>query len=50
MGKKSLGLVAGAVLLTLTMVAVPALAQLGQSVLSPVRCGTKIIQVGLSTD
>ena len=49
MGKKSLGLVAGAVLLTLTMVAVPVLAQLGQSVLSPVRCGTKIIQVGVDT-
>ena len=49
MGKRLFGLVSAAVLLTLTMVAVPALAQLGQSVLSPVRCGTKIIQVGVDT-
>jgi hypothetical protein len=40
-------------LLVLTMVAaliaVPALAQMGQSVMSPVRCGTKLIQVGQDT-
>ena len=29
--------------------AVPALAQMGQSVLSPVRCGTQLIQVGKDT-
>jgi hypothetical protein len=49
MGKISFGLIASAVLLTLTMVAVPVLAQMGQSVLSPVRCGTKIVQVGVDT-
>jgi hypothetical protein len=38
------------VLITLTaMLAVPALAQMGQSVLSPVRCGTKLIQIGKDT-
>ena len=38
------------VLITLTaMLAVPALAQMGQSVLSPVRCGTKLVQVGQDT-
>ena len=38
------------VLITLTaMMAVPALAQMGQSVLSPVRCGTKLVQVGKDT-
>ena len=38
------------VLITLAaMLAVPALAQLGQSVLSPVRCGTKLVQVGQDT-
>jgi Protein of unknown function (DUF2845) len=37
------------VLLTLTMVAVPALAQMGQSVMSPVRCGTQLVQVGKDT-
>ena len=38
------------VLITLTfMLAVPAWAQMGQSVLSPVRCGTKLIQVGKDT-
>ncbi len=38
------------VLITLTaMMAVPALAQMGQSVMSPVRCGTKLIQVGVDT-
>ena len=39
--------------LVLTMVTVlttvPALAQMGQSVMSPVRCGTKLIQVGQDT-
>jgi hypothetical protein len=38
------------VLITLTaMMAVPALAQMGQSVLSPVRCGTFLIQIGVDT-
>jgi hypothetical protein len=38
------------VMITLTaMLAVPALAQMGQSVLSPVRCGTKLVQVGQDT-
>ena len=38
------------VLITLTaMMAVPALAQMGQSVLSPVRCGTQRVQVGVDT-
>ena len=38
------------VLITLTaMMAVPALAQMGQSVLSPVRCGTKLVQIGVDT-
>jgi hypothetical protein len=40
-------------LLVLTMVAaliaVPALAQMGQSVMSPVRCGTQLVQVGKDT-
>jgi hypothetical protein len=49
MGKRSFGLVSTAVLVTLTMVAVPVLAQMGQSVLSPVRCGTQLIQVGKDT-
>lgn len=49
MGKKSFGLISTAVLLTLTMVAIPVLAQMGQSVLSPVRCGTKLIQIGKDT-
>ena len=42
-------LVLAAVLLTLTMVTVPASAQMGQSVLGPVRCGTQLIQVGKDT-
>ena len=38
------------VLIMLTaLIAVPALAQMGQSVMSPVRCGTKLIQVGQDT-
>lgn len=38
------------VLTTVTaMITVPALAQMGQSVLSPVRCGTKLVQVGRDT-
>ena len=37
------------VLLSLTMVAVPALAQMGQSVMSPIRCGTQLVQVGKDT-
>ena len=49
MGKRSFGLLLAAVLLSLTMAAVPALAQMGQSVLSPVRCGTQLIQVGKDT-
>ena len=49
MGKRSFGLLLAAVLLTLTMAAVPALAQMGQSVLGPVRCGTQIIKVGQDT-
>ena len=49
MGKRSSGFLLAVVLLTLTMAAVPALAQMGQSVLSPVRCGTKLIQVGKDT-
>ena len=49
MGKRSFGLLLAAVLLTLTMAAVPALAQMGQSVLGPVRCGTQLIQVGKDT-
>jgi hypothetical protein len=40
-------------LLVLTMstalITVPALAQMGQSVMSPVRCGTKLVQVGKDT-
>jgi hypothetical protein len=31
------------------LIAVPALAQMGQSVLSPVRCGTKLVKVGKDT-
>jgi hypothetical protein len=42
-----------AFVLVLTMVTVlmtvPALAQMGQSVMSPVRCGTKLIKVGQDT-
>lgn len=35
------------VLITATaMMAVPAIAQTGQSVLTPVRCGTKLVQIG----
>ena len=49
MGKRSFGPLLVVVLLTLTMAAVPALAQMGQSVLSPVRCGTQLIQVGKDT-
>ncbi|MEJ2363170.1 MAG: DUF2845 domain-containing protein [Deltaproteobacteria bacterium] len=49
MGKRSFGLLLAVVLLTLTMAAVPALAQMGQSVLGPVRCGTKLIQAGKDT-
>ena len=49
MGKRSFGLMLTVVFLTVTMMAVPALAQMGQSVLSPVRCGTKLIQVGQDT-
>jgi len=38
------------VLITLTfMLAVPALAQMGQSRLSGARCGTKLIQIGRDT-
>jgi len=38
------------VLITLTlMLAVPALAQMGQSRLTGARCGTKLIQIGVDT-
>ena len=49
MGKRLFGLVSAAVLLTLTMVVAPVIAQMGQSVLSPVRCGTQLIQAGKDT-
>ena len=50
MGKKLSGLTLALLLLAVTlMLAVPALAQMGQSVLSPVRCGTKLIQVRRDT-
>jgi hypothetical protein len=50
MGERLSGLTLAVVLLTVTMVtAVPALARMGQSVLSPVRCGTKLIQAGKDT-
>jgi len=50
MGKRLSGLTLAVVVLTVTMMmAVPALAQMGQSVLSPVRCGTKLIQAGKDT-
>ena len=50
MGKRLSGLTLVVVVLTVTMMmAVPALAQMGQSVLSPVRCGTKLIQAGKDT-
>lgn len=44
------GLLLAIVLITLTlMLAVPALAQMGQSRLSGARCGTKLIQIGTDT-
>ena len=47
MNKRFSDLTLAVVLVTATsMLAIPALAQMGQSVLSPVRCGTKLIQVG----
>ena len=49
MGKRFSGLILTVVLLGVTMMAVPTLAQMGQSVLSPVRCGTKLIQAGKDT-
>jgi hypothetical protein len=49
MGKRSYGLLLTVLLLSVTMMAIPALAQMGQSVLSPVRCGTKLIQAGTDT-
>lgn len=50
MNKRSSVITTALVLITLTfMLAVPALAQMGQSVLSPVRCGTKLIRVGQDT-
>lgn len=48
MSRRSSGLTLIAVLLTL-MMALPALGQMGQSVLSPVRCGTKLVQVRKDT-
>jgi hypothetical protein len=50
MNKRSFLLLLAVVMFTVaTMLAVTALAQMGQSVLSPVRCGTKLIQVGKDT-
>ena len=50
MSKRLSGLMLAVVLLTvMTMTTVPAFAQMGQSVLSPVRCGTKLIEVGKDT-
>ena len=50
MNKRSSLLILAVVLLAVTtMLTVTALAQMGQSVLSPVRCGTKLIQVGKDT-
>lgn len=49
MGKRSLGMMMTVVMLTVSMMALPGLAQMGQSVLSPVRCGTKIIQIAVDT-
>jgi len=50
MGKNLSGLTTALLLLAATMMlAVPVLAQRGQSVLSPVRCGTKLIQAGEDT-
>ena len=47
MNRKLSGLTpAVALIAVISMLAIPALAQMGQSVLSPVRCGTKLIQVG----
>jgi hypothetical protein len=48
MSRRSSGLTLIVVILTL-MMALPALGQMGQSVLSPVRCGTKLIQVRKDT-
>ena len=50
MNKKSSVLKLALVLITLTlMMAVPALAQMGQSRLTGARCGTKLIQIGQDT-
>jgi hypothetical protein len=50
MNKRLSGLMLAVALLTvMTMTTVPAFAQMGQSVLSPVRCGTKLIEVGKDT-
>ena len=50
MGKKLSGLTLTLLLVAVTiMIAIPAFAQMGQSVLSPVRCGTKLIQTGNDT-
>ena len=50
MQKRSSGLLLAVALIALTLIlAGAALAQMGQSVLSPVRCGTKLIQVGQDT-
>ena len=37
-------------IMAIAQVAVPALAQMGQTKLGPVRCGTKLIQVGMTKD
>jgi hypothetical protein len=50
MSRRLSGLMLAVVLVIVTsMLTIPALAQMGQSVLSPVRCGTKLIQVGKDT-
>ena len=48
-GKRLSGLTLAVVLLAVMMMAIPALSQMGQSVLSPIRCGTKLIQAGKDT-
>jgi hypothetical protein len=49
MGMRLSGLTLTVALLAMLMIVGPALGQMGQSVLSPVRCGTKLIQVGQDT-
>ena len=49
MGMRLSGLTLTVALLAMMMIVGPALGQMGQSVLSPVRCGTKLIQAGRDT-